>query len=525
MTGLRIADGGLRIGKAEIDKAARSAIALCCGLLLLGAAFQATGPSRETSAAQSAIRHPPSAIGITQEVKRRRSELMQKLGPQAMLVLFSAEPRKFERDVDYEFRQDSNLFYLTGIDQAGTTLVLMPGNPTQREILFLAPQNPTLELWTGKMLSQDEARTLSGIETIYEATSFDAFMDAILSGRHFGPRNYGPTVEYKGFFDALADGTATVYLTLEERPKQNEPLNRIWQFADQIRDRFVGVQVKDVSRLIHPMRLVKSAYELAQLRRAIEITCQAQRGAMQAVKPGMYEYEVEAIIEFVFRKNGAPWPGFPSIVGSGPNATTLHYDKSTRQMRDGEVLLTDIGAEFNYYTADVTRTYPVNGRFAPEQAAIYNLVLKAQTEAMKIVRPGATIPQVHARAVAVLSDGLLELGLITSKQDQQYRMWFPHGTSHWLGMNAHDVGDQHAKFEPGMVLTVEPGLYIRQDTFENWRRRDEKTAAAIEPAVKKYMGIGVRIEDDAVVTESGFEVLSDKAPRTIAEIEALQRGK
>jgi len=499
-------------------KAINRAFVLIFVLLVVGAASHAIGPGLPAQAVQASDQ-------FTQEVKRRRSELMQKLGAQAMLVLFSAEPRKFERDIDYEYRQDSNLFYLTGIDQQGTTLVLMPGNQSNREILFLTPQNPAQELWMGKMLSQEEARAVSGIETVYDATSFDGFMEAVLSGRNFGPRSYGSTVEYKGFFDALSDGTATVDLVLEDRPKLKEPPNRVWQLADQIRERFVGIQVKDASRFIHQMRLVKSAYELTQLRRAIDITCQAQREAMQAVKPGLYEYEIEAIIEFVFRRQGSPWPGFPSIVASGPNATTLHYDKSIRQMRDGELLLTDVGAEFNYYTADVTRTYPVNGRFTPEQAAIYELALKAQAEAMKVVRPGATLPMVHTRAVEVLKDGLLELGLITSKQDQQYRMWFPHGTSHWLGMNAHDVGDQHAKFEPGMVLTVEPGVYIRQDTFEHLRDRDEGLAATIGPAVKKYMGIGIRIEDDVVVTESGFELLSDKAPRAIAEVEALQRRK
>jgi Xaa-Pro aminopeptidase len=439
--------------------------------------------------------------------------------------MFSAEAKKFEGDVDYEFRQENNLFYLTGIDQPGTTLALMPGNQTQKEILFLSPRNPAQELWTGKLLSQDEAKTISGIETVYEAGSFEAFIEAVLSGRNYGPRNYGPTVEYQAFFDALKDGTAIVYLVLEDRPGLQEPPSRVWQFADRLRERFVGIQVKDARHFFYQMRLVKSAYELTQLRRAIDVTGQAQREAMQAVKPGMYEYEIEALIEYIFRRNGALWPGFPSIVASGPNATTLHYEASSRQVRDGELLLTDIGAEFNYYSADVTRTYPVNGRFTPEQASLYNLVLKAQTEAMKVVRPGASIPQVHERAVEVLKDGLLELGLMTSKSDQQYRLWFPHGTSHWLGMNVHDVGERNARFEPGMVLTVEPGLYIRQDTYENLRRTDEKLAAAIEPAVKRYLGIGVRIEDDVLVTESGFELLSAKAPRAITEIEAWQHGK
>jgi Xaa-Pro aminopeptidase len=192
-------------------------------------------------------------------------------------------------------------------------------------------------------------------------------------------------------------------------------------------------------------------------------------------------------------------------------------------MKDGDLLLCDVGAEYNYYSADVTRTYPVNGKFSQPQAEIYNVVLEAQNEAMKAIKPGLTLPQVHQRAVEVLKEGLLRLGLITDKNGEQYRLWFPHGTSHFLGMNVHDVGGRNAAFKPGVVFTVEPGLYIRQDTWENLKQRDEKLAAAIEPAVRKYQGIGVRIEDDVVVTETGFELLSDKAPRSIAEIEALRR--
>ncbi|RMG56053.1 MAG: M24 family metallopeptidase [Acidobacteria bacterium] len=458
---------------------------------------------------------------LTQEVKRRRQELMDQLGSEALLILFSAEPKTFERDIDYEYRQDSNLYYLTGIDQPGTILVLMPGNRTQKEMLFLRRRDPTRELWAGRMLRQDEARSISGIETIYDADLFDTFIESVLNGRNFGPRTYGPTVEYAGFFDALGRGRAAVYLDLENRPGLRRPPNRVWRFAEKIRRRFLGIDVRDVTPYLHRMRLVKSPYELAQIRRAIEITCRAHREAMKALRPGMYEYEIEAVVEYTFKRLGAAWPAFPSIIASGPNATTLHYDRSTRRTHSGELLLVDIGAEYHYYAADVTRTYPVNGRFTPEQAALYNLVLEAQKEALKLVRPGSTIPQVHQRAVAVLKRGLRRLGLITSEEASQYRFWFPHGTSHWLGMNVHDVGDRNAPFEPGMVLTVEPGLYIRQDTFQRIGQRDPQLAAAIAPAFQKYQGLGVRIEDDVLVTESGYVVLSQSAPKTTTEIETI----
>jgi Xaa-Pro aminopeptidase len=465
---------------------------------------------------------PDGDAQLTQEAKRRRAELMTKLGSTAMFILISAESRNFERDVDYEFRQDSNLFYLTGIDQQGITLVLMPGNQSPKEMLFLPERDAARELWTGKMLSQQEASAMSGIETIYAASQFDAFLDAALNGRPFG----NSAVESQAFFDAVGKGEASVYLVLENRPGPPAPQSRPTrqrQLADQLKSRFANLQIKDAAAFLYEMRLVKSAYELKQLRQAVDISCIAQREAMKAVKPGMYEYEIEALIEYIFRKSGAPWPGYPSIVGSGPNATTLHYDKSSRQMKAGDLLLIDAGAEYNYYSADVTRTFPVNGKFSPPQAEIYHLVLEAQIEAMKVIKPGATIPQVHQRAVEVLKDGLLKLGLITDKSGEQYRLWFPHGTCHFLGMNVHDVGARNAPFKPGVVFTVEPGLYIRQDTWENLRRRDEKLAAAIEPALRKYQGIGVRIEDDVVVTETGFELLSEKAPRTLADVEALMR--
>lgn len=458
---------------------------------------------------------------LTQEVKRRRQALMHQLGDGALLILFSAEPRTFERDIDYEYRQDSNLYYLTGIDQPGTILVLMPGNRTQKEILFLRRRDPTRELWTGRMLRQDEARSISGIEVIYDADLFDTFIESVLNGQHFGPRTYGPTIEYAGFFDALHQGRAVVYLALENRPGLKRLPNRVWRFAEKIRRRFLGIDVRDVTPLLHRMRLVKSPYELAQLRRAVEITCRAHREAMKVLRPGRYEYEIEAVVEYTFKRLGAAWPAFPSIVASGPNATTLHYDRSTRQIHPGELLLVDIGAEYHYYAADVTRTYPADGRFTPDQAALYDLVLEAQREALKLVRPGSTIPQIHQRAVDVLKRGLHRLGLITSEETSQYRLWFPHGTSHWLGMNVHDVGDRNAPFEPGMVLTVEPGLYIREDTFQRIRQEDPELAAAIEPAFRKYRGIGVRIEDDVLVTERGYVVLSKNAPKMITEIEAI----
>jgi len=263
---------------------------------------------------------------------------------------------------------------------------------------------------------------------------------------------------------------------------------------------------------------------------------------MKAVKPGMYEHEIQAIIEYIFRKNGAQGPGFPSIIGSGPNATILHYEANNRQTEDGDLLLMDVGAEFGHYKSDITRTIPVSGRFTQTQKEIYEVVLQAQKEAIKIAGPGVGIYEINNRGVEVIKEGLLKLGLITDKDSGwQHRPWLMYNISHWVGLDVHDVGGrgpddgQGRRFVPGMVFTVEPGLYIREDTLENLpgmvgrlgieKDELEDFISRVKPAVKKYANIGVRIEDDILITETGYEVLSSKVPKEIEAIEKLMREK
>lgn len=462
---------------------------------------------------------------LRQEVTRRRTALMEKLGPNALCILFSAETKNYERDVDYLYRQDSNLFYLTGLTQADVTLVLVPGNAAQREILFIPDRDLSRETWFGKALTREEATQISGIQTIYGAAQFEAFLEATLSRRRFGPRSYARTTEFDAFFSAIDRREASVDLILENNPGLHGKANREWELANRIRQSFAGVQTRDITRHLHTMRLIKSPYEIERLRRATRITDQAINEAIKAIRPGIHENEVEAVITYVFRKNNASGPGYPPIVGAGANATILHYSGRHVPMKNGDLVLMDVGAEYEQYTADTTRTAPVNGKFTPEQAELYNIVLQAADTALKKIRVGARISEVHQSAVDVLKEGLLRVGLITDKESQQYRVWFPHGTSHWLGMNVHDVGERDEPFQPGMVLTVEPGLYIREEALDDMRRTsgNEKFLTAIEPALKKYKNIGVRIEDDVVVTETGYELLSKASPRTIPEIEAMMR--
>ena len=447
---------------------------------------------------------------------------MKEMSSRGMLILFSRDSVRYSGDVDYEFRQENNLYYLTGIRQPDITLVLMPQNSSRKAILFLPAANPEMELWTGELLTTDEARDISGIETVWNASEFDHFLDSVLYGRSYRAGGSTQSSEYEKFFADLEAGEADILFLLESKPGLTGEMTEEFQFANRLRDRFTGIRIKDASPIFHQLRMIKSPYEIQQLNRAIEITIEALGEAMKTVHPGTWEYEVEAVIEYVFkRRNSFDW-AFPSIVASGPNATTLHYQKSQRQTREDELLLMDVGAEFNYYAADITRTIPVGGKFTPAQATIYQLVLDAQKAAIAVVKPGSSIRKINQAAVEVLKEGLHRLGLITSTTSNQYRVFFPHGVSHFLGLDVHDV--RHGELlKPNMVLTVEPGVYIRGDSMQRLASQgvDEEHLERIRPAVEKFMNIGVRIEDDVRVTDSGYELLSNDAPREIPDVEAM----
>jgi Xaa-Pro aminopeptidase len=248
---------------------------------------------------------------------------------------------------------------------------------------------------------------------------------------------------------------------------------------------------------------------------------------MRAARPGAYEYEVKAAIEAVHRGRGAVSPAYPSIVGAGRNATILHYSAASRRMEAGELLLVDAACNYDYMSADITRTYPISGTFSASQTDLYTIVLQAQEEAMKVAKPGASLVEIHRKTVEVVKAGLLRLGLITDPNGNQYRMWYPHGATHYIGIDVHDVGDHNRPLEPGMAFVIEPGVYIRQNVLDALPRTPENLAliAAIQPAVAKYADIGIRIEDSFLLEESGLRRLSAAVPRTIEQIEALLRGR
>jgi Xaa-Pro aminopeptidase len=406
------------------------------------------------------------ALELDKEIyQERRAEVMKEIGS-GMAVLMSGYPPFRNGDVYYPFRVDNNFFYLTGIKEPGAFLVLYPKSQMKKEILFLPSQKPGRERWEGKSLGPgEEAQKMSGIETVLSIDEFERITSRLLR-------------VVDDFY----------YISPAEIVKKNEPLTPQLYFINQLKERYPHLAIKDLSAILAAMRLIKSPEELKLLQWAIDITSTAQREAMKTVEPGMYEYEIKAVIEYVYQKKGATGWGFPCIIGSGPNSCILHYEKCARKMEAGDMLVMDIGAEYENYSADITRTIPVSGKFTPRQRAIYTIVLESNKRAIAAVKPGRTIKDIDK----VARDYIKSKG---------YGEYFIHGTSHWLGMNVHDVGEYDAKFKPGMVITVEPGIYIPEED------------------------LGVRIEDDILITEGGHKVLSSSAPKEIVEIEKLMKEK
>lgn len=474
------------------------------------------------------------ADDLRTDLRGRRARLMDRLGDEALAVFFSAPRRTYSLDIDYEYRQDSNLYYLTGIAQPDTVLVMLPGNQTRREILFISPRDPAAEHWNGTRLGPAEATARSGIASVRVTTEFDPFIDALLAARRdelppAAPDEYGP------FFRALSSDAARLVLAVEAATAGSvDSSMQPWEprdagdaaraFGRRAAERFPSLTRQDARPLLAELRRVKSAYEQRLLRRSVEISSAAHRAGMRATRPDAYEYEVEAAIERVFLGSGGLGWAYPSIVGSGANATILHYDDSRRKMNAGELLLVDAGVNFDYMTSDVTRTYPVTGTFSTAQREVYEVVLAAQQAAIEIARPGVSLSALHQKAVEVMQAGLLRLGLITDAGGEQYRLWFTHGACHYIGLDVHDVGDEDAALEPGVAFVIEPGLYIRPDVLDrlpDTLAGNEDFLASVRPRVERYRDIGIRIEDSFLVTDAGVVRLSGSVPRSIDEIEAF----
>ena len=409
----------------------------------------------------------------------RRAAALELMPDSSVAVLQTAKVKTRSNDVTYEYRQDSNFYYLTGITDPGSVLVLSKSGVNSdsgrvEELLFVPRRLPRAGAWEKEAFSADEAQRELGFEVVKPASVLPTELNGILNGK-------------KVLFYSSA-GIEFLY-----EPVTNERFFIGQKTKKALRKKHPGLKVKSPSKILAMLRQTKSPRELALLRKAIDITCEAHLEAMRNARPGMYEYELEAIIEYVFKRNGAEYPAFPSIVGSGPNATILHYSQNRRKTERGDLVVMDIGAEYHGYSADVTRTIPISGEFTAKQREIYEIVLRAQNEAIAAVKPGVPFREIHKVAKKVIADA-------------GYGKYFIHGTSHFLGLDTHDVGARDT-LAVGMVLTVEPGIYIRE-------------TEDIDPG---YWNIGVRIEDDVLVTETGHEILSTKAPRRVEEIEKLIR--
>jgi Xaa-Pro aminopeptidase len=494
--------------------------------------------------------------------RSRRGAVLQALPEGGVAVLFGAPQRNRSNDVSYEYRQSSDFLYLTGSEEPGSALVLVKDGVTVdghgvQEILFVPPRDPSQEVWLGRRFGVDRAVEQLGVELALESSRFDEVVAPLLQAEgarvfHVAlPDGVASDSELEGQLSTFLEHVDPLVITeggltgfvltgIVSTPSRQSfgglkglaqrgfspaavsdpelravaeaflaaPTFEDWEErqAELLAGRPDGTTLRAV---LDELRTIKTDEEMDVLTKAIDITASAHRAVMQQVEPGWAEYEIEALVEYTFKKNGAEYPGFPSIVGSGENSVILHYETNRRTTEPGDVIVIDIGAEFHGYSADVTRTIPVSGTFTAEQRAIYELVYRAQSAGIEATRAGNAFQRPHQEAQLILAEGLAELGLIESPQDLSgLRRFFMHGTSHYLGLDVHDVG-AGGPMDVGTVITVEPGIYI-------------PAAEDIDPI---WWNIGVRIEDDILVTDGDPVILSAEAPRHPDEVEALMRRR
>jgi Xaa-Pro aminopeptidase len=454
---------------------------------------------------------PADPAAYAADLAERRAKTAAALGPGTLLVLWSAPPRVYSGDMDYEYRQESNMLYLSGIEQPDTIFALRTDAPAaDRASLFVRASDPFRELWEGHVLTVDEVSARSGVTAVTPEKAiegFDRFVDRIFAS---------PDRPSRLAVLASIDTTDTP-------PAPDEQPHLAW--ARSMARRYPGVEVVSAASALSAQRQIKTAYEQQILRRSVAISAEAHIAGMKAARPGRWEYEVEAAIEYAFHAAGALSPGYPSIVASGPNATTLHYEHSTRRMQAGDLLLVDAAGSYQGLTGDITRTYPVSGRFSPDQRALYEVVLEAQRAGLAAAAPGASPGDITKAVRRALGSALLALGLVvdpraSSGDSAQIDLWSPHGPVHGIGMDVHEPID---RLVPGVAFVIEPGIYVRSDTFARLSADPAQAAfaRAIAPAVARFRDLGVRVEDSFLMTSAGPENLSAKAPRAVRDIEKL----
>lgn len=468
----------------------------------------------------------PTTSARLADLAARRERAMAALGSETVLVLWSAPTRTYSRDIDYEYRQDSTLFYLSGVTEAQTVLVLVPGSTTRRAFLFARQADPFRELWYGHVPTPAELTARSGIDAVFPQRGMEAF-DAFISGVLGGETSGTTLPEFAAIRAALQRGDAKLAIAYPLDATDADAAPHLAWAREQQR-RYPGLTVVSASDVLMAERQIKTPYEQGILKQSVAISADAHVEGMRATRPGRWEYEVESVIEAWFLRHGAMSWGYPSIVASGPNALTLHYLDSSRQMQRGDLLLVDAAGSYEGLTGDITRTYPVSGKFSVDQRAIYDLVLRAQDAGIAAARPGRPVDDVTKAVRATFAAGLLELGLISAEgpePDAQVSLWFPHSPVHGIGL---DVHEPLALLDVGTAFVIEPGLYIRPDALDRLPSTPANTALAarLAPAVARYRNIGVRIEDSFLMTASGPVMLSARAPRRAIDIErVVGRGR
>ena len=435
----------------------------------------------------------------SREYARRRRRLMNEMEPGSIAVIPGASQQRRNRDIFYPFRQDSDFYYLTGFCEPDALLVLVPLREQGESILFCREKDPKLEQRDGAILGPEAAIASIGVDDAFPVADEDEILPGLIESRH------------------------RIYMTMGEYPSIDA---RVMSYVAHIRGRESGGaepprEFVSLKHLLHEHRIYKSAAEIQLMRQAAEISANAHLRAMQRVRPGMLEGELEAELVYEFMRNGAPAAAYPSIVGGGENACVLHYVNNNCVLNAGELVLIDAGCEYEHYAGDITRTFPVDGRYSAAQKEIYNIVLAANLAAIDLCRPGEHFNAPHEAAVEVMVEGLIELGILHGDADEliadgSYLLFSPHKSSHWLGIDVHDVGDyrfhdEWRPLEPGMVLTIEPGIYISRGT-----------ASAQVP--EQYIGIGIRIEDDVLITHYGCDVLSKSIAKETSAIELLMQA-
>jgi Xaa-Pro aminopeptidase len=428
-------------------------------------------------------------------IRPQLEEFMRRMDQKSVAIIPAAREATRSNDTQYRFRQDSDFYYLTGFEEPEAIAVIAPGRE-QKYTLFVRPRDPEQEIWVGRRAGVEGAKTDFGADESFSIAEFPEKLLDILDGAE---NLYYRLGAYLDLDDRIIRKIA------EMRALNRKPIHP-------------PRTVIDPATIIHEMRVLKSPEEIELMQKAADIAAEAHVAAMKAARPGMKEYEVEALIEQVFRRHGSG-PSYTSIVGAGANATILHYINNDGDLRDGELLLVDAGAEYKGYASDITRTYPINGRYTEGQREIYDLVLETQMSCVEMVRPGTTHDELKQHSVEMLTEGMVRLGLLKGKpadliKEEKYKQFYMHGLGHLLGIDVHDVGiyyydKQSRALEPGVVMTVEPGIYVAPDTKD---------------VPEKYLGIGVRIEDDVLCTSNGPRVLTTKVPKNADEIESLMVG-